>query len=737
MAGTIQTGIDLLPATGAEVKLLDGTYNIATGLVLDSYQTLKGCGRNTILTATTADWDIITATGGDGTEKVGIILADFCIDGDAGGETNDIGIKWSYVDKSVIRNCWIQDNGENGLYIDDSDNNLFEGIYLSANGWYDLYLKDSDYCKIIGCDIAATSTDFGIELVDCDETKIIGNDIISTGGTGGLYLNGGNKLTIVDNYIIFDGDYGLDVLNVYDSTISHNIVDGGDSGTTCILVDTGCERISVSFNHTFRASQTGLEIGAVDHCTVSFNQTWRNGRYGLYLVGPSHGNFNNNYAFENSQATDNTYDDICLTSGNYNLIMANTCRAGSEANVPKYGINIGAGTGNKVINNDLYDDGFGTAPYNDDGTGTIYVEPGIDDTAVNGETGQPISSNWAYDHENAADPHPVYYLTSEVDDAIDADITTHAALDTGVHGAGAETLLNTGDVGTMAAETATDYLEIANLENPPTEDEATKAPTSEWAFDHDAATTGIHGVGANHIAEAPAASHLVRTFTKGWTSGVYLKGAGVDTNPTEVEFPYFGERRLVYFHDGSNHTGITAVVTGTGSVTQGVFNTLVLTGATNGSTARQYHTTTSWHLSPVSALTLPFFTVQPFHDTNVEIWYVITSEGTGYPTLNGSKVGFIFEDGKIYAHDGNGASNNKEEICSYSTSTVYVLRLIYSDSTVKFYVNGVLEATHPDGVYTEALPAHAGYRMMFAIKNTAAAAKFSALLQFAALKDLS
>jgi len=68
----------------------------------------------------------------------------------------------------------------------------------------------------------------------------------------------------------------------------------------------------------------------------------------------------------------------------------------------------------------------------------------------------------------------------------------HDAATTGVHGAGAETLLNTGDVGTMAAETATDYLAIANLENPPTEDEATKAPTSEWAFDH-AAATATHG----------------------------------------------------------------------------------------------------------------------------------------------------------------------------------------------------------------------------------------------------
>ena len=107
MTGTIQTGIDLLPATGAMVQLLDGTYNIVTGLVPDSYQTLKGCGRNTILTTATANLDIITAIGGDGTEKVGILLADFCIDGNAGGAANGGGIAWTYVDYSRITNVCV------------------------------------------------------------------------------------------------------------------------------------------------------------------------------------------------------------------------------------------------------------------------------------------------------------------------------------------------------------------------------------------------------------------------------------------------------------------------------------------------------------------------------------------------------------------------------------------------------------------------------------------------------
>jgi len=51
---------------------------------------------------------------------------------------------------------------------------------------------------------------------------------------------------------------------------------------------------------------------------------------------------------------------------------------------------------------------------------------------------------------------------------------------------------------------------------------------------HDPLTTGVHGVGENHVALAPATSHLVRGFTKGWTSGKLLKGGGVDADPTEV-----------------------------------------------------------------------------------------------------------------------------------------------------------------------------------------------------------
>ncbi len=54
-----------------------------------------------------------------------------------------------------------------------------------------------------------------------------------------------------------------------------------------------------------------------------------------------------------------------------------------------------------------------------------------------------------------------------VDNSVDTDIATHAALDTGVHGAGANTLLDTGDVDDTPVNGAT-----------------TAPVSSNWAYDH-------------------------------------------------------------------------------------------------------------------------------------------------------------------------------------------------------------------------------------------------------------
>lgn len=92
------------------------------------------------------------------------------------------------------------------------------------------------------------------------------------------------------------------------------------------------------------------------------------------------------------------------------------------------------------------------------------------------------------------------------DFATESALSTHEGAGTGVHGVGASTV-----------ESASGSQSKVNT--------------------HAALTTGTHGVGSNYIPQAPADSHLVRSFTKGWTADKILKGAGVDVDPIELALP--------------------------------------------------------------------------------------------------------------------------------------------------------------------------------------------------------
>lgn len=64
-------------------------------------------------------------------------------------------------------------------------------------------------------------------------------------------------------------------------------------------------------------------------------------------------------------------------------------------------------------------------------TGTLLSTADVDDTPVNGVTTAPVSSNWAYDHVAASDPHTGYVLESAIGttvQAYDADLTAWAGI---------------------------------------------------------------------------------------------------------------------------------------------------------------------------------------------------------------------------------------------------------------------------------------------------------------------
>lgn len=343
----IQAAIDALPATGGEIQLLDGTYNIEVALVLDSYQALRGCGRSTILTTTTLNLDLIIVTGGSGTEKVGINISDLCINGTAGGTTIHCGIIWIYVDNSRIDNVWVQNCGQQGLRMDTSDGNIIINSTFSGCTSHGIYAYQSNYGVFRGNVCQGNSA--GIQVSESNYAVIAENNC-GAGNTYGIYLDASNYTTVGTNVCIANDYYGI-------------YSDGGDNNV-------------ISGNVIYQSGRNGIEVIS-DNTVVA-----------------------NNFISASSQTTTNTYSDIFSQGSKYSTIQGNICRAGALTNKPKYGIDIATAgdTSNTVIDNDLYDDGFVTAPLHDVGTGTIVVLADIDDTPVNGATTTPVSSNWAYDH---------------------------------------------------------------------------------------------------------------------------------------------------------------------------------------------------------------------------------------------------------------------------------------------------------------------------------------------------
>jgi parallel beta-helix repeat protein len=343
----IQAALDALPATGGEVKLLEGTYNIEVSPVMDSYQTLTGCGYNTVLTTSTALSGLITAAGGAGTEKQGIVVSDLRIDA---ASTAYAGIYWDYVDNSEIRNVWVHDCTTNkgitewgGIQLLNCDfdkiagnrsyDNLEYGIQLGdflggtgsctgilledniclQNGISNIWLYDSSNNTVVGNIIQGNS--LSIYLITSDNNTIMGNIIQST--STAIYLDNSSGNTVASNIIQTTSD-GIALDSSNDNTITAN---------NCL----GCD--------------TGIDLNSSDNNTIVGN-TLNTGNYGIQLSG------NNNTMVGNIIQGNNNIGIYSPSSdSSNNAITGNTIQGNSEAGILIVGSHNNAITGNAITEN--------------------------------------------------------------------------------------------------------------------------------------------------------------------------------------------------------------------------------------------------------------------------------------------------------------------------------------------------------------------------------------------------
>lgn len=149
--------------------------------------------------------------------------------------------------------------------------------------------------------------------------------------------------------------------------------------------------------------------------------------------------------------------------------------------------------------------------------------------------------------------------------ATDADISTHAGLDTGVHGAGGDTLATDADITTHAAVTTS----VHNF------DASGNAPPQAHASNHTDGTddvadlVGDSGAGGTHgLVPAPGAGDAA--------AGKYLKADGVWTTPAgggDVTGPASSTDNMIARHDSTtgkvlqNYTSNPPTISDTGDVT--------------------------------------------------------------------------------------------------------------------------------------------------------------------------
>jgi len=379
----IQAALDALPVTGGCVVLLDGTYNIEASLVLDSYQTLRGQGRNTILTTTTTDLDIITATGAGASEKVGILIADLCVDGTAGGDAAHTLILWTFVDESKIRSVWLLNAGgasptpDGGIMFTTCDYNTIEDVYCASAAVIGVGLTTSTHNTIVGCTIVDNFSNL-VLMTNSDDNTITSNTFDGATTGAGIYLMESDGNTISGNVCQGNacGGISFETIAACNNTITGNTCNGNDIG---IYLDNSSNNNTVAGNTCNGNTSYGIYLDTSQN-TVSGNTCTLNGEEGIRLDGNAdHNNICGNNCEANSQTTDNTDSNIRI-EGSYNLITSNVCRQGGEANKPRYGISV-PGVKNVISSNDLYNAGK-TANFLDEGGNTIVRDDNRDITPV-------------------------------------------------------------------------------------------------------------------------------------------------------------------------------------------------------------------------------------------------------------------------------------------------------------------------------------------------------------------
>ena len=321
----INAAIQALPATGGEIVILDGTYNITATIAMNKDNVkLSGNGNATVLKRM---WDslategIITVT----TTKGGCCIENLFVDGDQENfpEPDNFGICLYSSSSNTITGNTCYNNSSNGIYLySSSNNNTITGNTCSGN--YDgIYLYDSNNNTITG-NTCNNNNSYGINLSGSSNT-ITGNTCNGNNDSG-IYLSSNNNNTITGNTCNDNSNNGIALYGSSSNTITGNTCNGNDSGI--YLYDSNNN--TITGNTCNGNNDSGIYLNSNNNNnTITGNTCNGNNDSGIYL----NSNNNNNTITGNTcirgtgQSSDYTTSQFTIhigrSSSKYNLIAYN------------------------------------------------------------------------------------------------------------------------------------------------------------------------------------------------------------------------------------------------------------------------------------------------------------------------------------------------------------------------------------------------------------------------------
>jgi len=290
-----------LPATGGEVVILDGIYNITASINIPKDNvSLRGNGNATILKRMYNSTDTNSGPTAKGlitlNEKSGCKIQGLQIDGNKATYTAsyNYGIcLYSSSDNTVTSNTC--NNSNNGIRFDSSSNNNT----ITGN--------------------TCNSNSNGIRLDSSSNNTITGN-ICNNNSSNGIYLSSSSNSIVIGN-TCNNNYYGIFLYSSSDNTITGNICNNSNNGIRLYLS---------SNNNTITGNTCNNNSNGI--CLYSSSDNMVTGNTCIRGIGTPEDYTTNQHTIL-----------LSGTGNNYNLISSNNCMGKAPV--------VEGGTGNTVFNN--------------------------------------------------------------------------------------------------------------------------------------------------------------------------------------------------------------------------------------------------------------------------------------------------------------------------------------------------------------------------------------------------